>query len=172
MNFSSYFLHFLFNPFLANVPILYPLKTLKNLWFFGIFSGYKMGTLARNGLNKSFSLALLSTSRICRFGSKIIISLCIPFQSTQNLSSMINYFYLLKFQISSKKAQWLKVNDFLFPSGRGDRFFKYLGNEKTLLIFLPLTTHCWKEVLHQYCNGKLILNTWHNNIKINCDWRK
>ena len=29
------------NPFLANVPILYPLKT---------FTGYKMGTLARNGL--------------------------------------------------------------------------------------------------------------------------
>ena len=39
------------NPFLANVPILYPLKTPENL---GAFSGYKMGTLARNGL-MSFS---------------------------------------------------------------------------------------------------------------------
>ena len=40
-----------FNPFLANVPILYPLKTPENQRFSGVFRGYKMGTLARNGLN-------------------------------------------------------------------------------------------------------------------------
>ena len=39
---------FFFNPFLANVPISYSLKTPKNLWFSGIFRGNKMGTLARN----------------------------------------------------------------------------------------------------------------------------
>ena len=38
------------NPFLAYVPILYPLETPENLWFSGVFRGYKMGTLARNGL--------------------------------------------------------------------------------------------------------------------------
>ena len=38
------------NPFLAKVPILYPLKTPENLWFSGVFRGYKIGTLARNGL--------------------------------------------------------------------------------------------------------------------------
>ena len=38
------------NPFLANVPILYPLKTSETLWFSGVFRGYKMGTLAGNGL--------------------------------------------------------------------------------------------------------------------------
>ena len=38
------------NPFLPNVPILYPLKTPENLWFLSIFRGYKMGTSARNGL--------------------------------------------------------------------------------------------------------------------------
>ena len=38
------------NPFLANVPILYPLRTPENFWFSGVFRGYKMGTLARNGL--------------------------------------------------------------------------------------------------------------------------
>ena len=27
------------NPFLANVPILYPLKTPQNLWFFWCFQG-------------------------------------------------------------------------------------------------------------------------------------
>ena len=39
-----------YNPFLANVPNLYPLKTLENLWFSGVFRGYEMGTLTRNGL--------------------------------------------------------------------------------------------------------------------------
>ena len=38
------------NLFLANVPILYPLKTSENLWFSGVFRGCQMGTLARNGL--------------------------------------------------------------------------------------------------------------------------
>ena len=39
-----------FNTFLAYVPILYTLKTRENLWFSGVFRGYKMGTLVRNGL--------------------------------------------------------------------------------------------------------------------------
>ena len=30
------------NSFLANIPILYPLKTPENLWFSGVFWGYKM----------------------------------------------------------------------------------------------------------------------------------
>ena len=34
----------LIKPVLANVPILY------HLWFSGVFRGYKMGTLAKNGL--------------------------------------------------------------------------------------------------------------------------
>ena len=38
------------NPFLANVPILYPLKTPENQRFSDIFTGYKLGTLARNEL--------------------------------------------------------------------------------------------------------------------------
>ena len=40
------------NPSQANVPILYPLKTPENLCFSGIFRGYKMGTLTRNGLKE------------------------------------------------------------------------------------------------------------------------
>ena len=40
----------LFNPFLANVPILYHLKTPKNLWFSSVFRRYKMGTFVRNRL--------------------------------------------------------------------------------------------------------------------------
>ena len=42
----------LLNPFLANVSILYPLKTPENQRFSGVFRGYKMGTLARNGLTQ------------------------------------------------------------------------------------------------------------------------
>ena len=38
------------NPFLANVPILHPLKTPENRRFSGVFREYKMGTLAGNGL--------------------------------------------------------------------------------------------------------------------------
>ena len=49
---SKIFERVVFNPFLANVPILYPLKTPENFWFSGIFRGYKIGTLARNGLAK------------------------------------------------------------------------------------------------------------------------
>ena len=39
----------MFNPFLANALILYPLKILENLWFSGVFRRYKIGILDRNG---------------------------------------------------------------------------------------------------------------------------
>ena len=45
-------------PFLAIVPILYPLKTLENLRFSGIFRGYKMRTLARSRLTLIETLQL------------------------------------------------------------------------------------------------------------------
>ena len=40
------------NPFLASILILYTLKTLENLRFFDVFRGYKMRTLAKNGLQR------------------------------------------------------------------------------------------------------------------------
>ena len=40
----------LVNPFPVNVSILYPLKTPENFRVFGVFRGYKMGKLTRNGL--------------------------------------------------------------------------------------------------------------------------
>ena len=43
-------LKYLFNPFQANVPILYPLQTPENQRFSGVFRGCKMGALAWNGL--------------------------------------------------------------------------------------------------------------------------
>ena len=55
------FTHLHLNQFLTNVPILYPLKTPGNLWFSRVFrGGYKMGTLAGDGLNNKscFHLSL------------------------------------------------------------------------------------------------------------------
>ena len=33
-------------------PFYTPLETPENFWFSGVSKGYKMGTLARNGLSK------------------------------------------------------------------------------------------------------------------------
>ena len=40
------------NPFLVNVPILYPLETPGNQKASSVFRGYKMGIMARKGLIK------------------------------------------------------------------------------------------------------------------------
>ena len=45
---------------LANVPILYPLKTQKNKDVFGGGGGDKMGWLARNGLMANQTLVVLA----------------------------------------------------------------------------------------------------------------
>ena len=37
-------------PFLANIPIFYPLKTSEKFRFSGVFRGYKKGAFAKNGL--------------------------------------------------------------------------------------------------------------------------
>ena len=50
---NKYNLNYL-NSVLANVPISYVLKTPENQRFSGVFRGYKMGTLARNGLMDFF----------------------------------------------------------------------------------------------------------------------
>ena len=48
------------NLFLANVAILYPLKTPESIWVSVVFSGYKMGTLTRYELHKfSFTSVVL-----------------------------------------------------------------------------------------------------------------
>ena len=44
------------NSFLANAPILYPLKTPENQRFFCVFRGYKMGTLARDGFREELAV--------------------------------------------------------------------------------------------------------------------
>ena len=46
-----------FNSFLANVPILYLLKTPENIRFSGVSKGYKMEALARNEVRLRLLLA-------------------------------------------------------------------------------------------------------------------
>ena len=67
--------------FLANVPILYPLKTPENLWLSDVFRGYKMGTLAGNGLctwktcktsHACIYLLKVNLTAMCKICSKVI----------------------------------------------------------------------------------------------------
>ena len=51
---DKYHLIGIFNPFLTNVPILYPLKTPENIWFSGVIMCYKMGAMTRNRLKSTF----------------------------------------------------------------------------------------------------------------------
>ena len=72
-----------FNPYLANVPILHPLKTPENLWFSGVFRGYKMRTLARNGLNVLMAVELASLKigkTSCCKPEKLKKNICNPSQ--------------------------------------------------------------------------------------------
>ena len=53
------------NPFLAKISILHPLKTPENLWFSGVFRGYKM--VARNVLMsyfKSYIMVFTNHSKV------------------------------------------------------------------------------------------------------------
>ena len=51
-------------PFLANISILYPLKTPKNQCFLLLSGGggYKMRLLARNGLSSWVSISLMANA--------------------------------------------------------------------------------------------------------------
>ena len=53
-----------FNPFQANVPFLYPLKMSENLWSSDGFRGYRKGTLAWNGLNRSSAKHIQPISKL------------------------------------------------------------------------------------------------------------
>ena len=53
------------NPFLANVPTLYPLKTPENPRFSSVFTDYKMGTLARSMLIMNGMNIVSSNSKRC-----------------------------------------------------------------------------------------------------------
>ena len=67
---SKIFVRIVFNPFLANIPILYHLKTPENQRFSGVFRGYKMETLARNGLTKRIFFQIKVFATVNRISQK------------------------------------------------------------------------------------------------------
>ena len=50
--------HITDNPFLANLPVLYPLKTSENLWFSGVFRGMKWDHWPEIGYRSSLKVYL------------------------------------------------------------------------------------------------------------------
>ena len=62
------------NPFMANVPITCPLKTPENLSFSGVFRGYIMGTMARNGLIITTLFTNIDCTKFCE--TVIQLTLC------------------------------------------------------------------------------------------------
>ena len=81
--FSSFFIDFILlifvsfkilwviNPFLTNFLISYPRKAAEYLRFYGIFRGYKMGALPRNGLRHSVCSTLCTSKRCLKMTAKL-----------------------------------------------------------------------------------------------------
>ena len=79
----------------ANVHILCPLKTPENLWFSGVFRGYKMQTSAGNGLkNGKKYLTALTQSRSLSRSEKEMSIFSILKLTTSKLLSIV---YILPF---------------------------------------------------------------------------
>ena len=60
-----------FKLLLANVPILYPLKTSENLWFSGVFRWCKMKTLAKNGLTHPVLISPILSQNTRKFWNTV-----------------------------------------------------------------------------------------------------
>ena len=89
----------IFNLFLANFPILYPLKTPENLWFSGVFRGFKMGILARNGVHVFISDSLESL-HFLRYNLglfKMVLTLPVPITDEEKKFNLNFYFLFFNF---------------------------------------------------------------------------
>ena len=83
----------LFNPFLTNVPLLYPMKTLENRRFSDVFRGYRSGTFVENGL-----IFNVESSWGCSFTYQLSLLLfCHYIQSIFVFSNRYFYIYNSKF---------------------------------------------------------------------------
>ena len=80
-----------FKPFSTNVPLLYPVKTSKNLRFFYVLRGYRGGTLVENGLNKDTIYFLLVCKTNLNYIFLVLLHSSVP---TKNVYEDIT-FYLL-----------------------------------------------------------------------------
>ena len=69
--FVSFKILWVINPFLTNILISYPRKAAEYLRFYGIFRGYKMGALPRNGLRHSVCSTLCTSKRCLKMTAKL-----------------------------------------------------------------------------------------------------
>ena len=58
-----------FNPFLANIPILYILKTTEKQRCSGVFSGYKMETLNKIDTFFVHQMKITTKATLCKAGT-------------------------------------------------------------------------------------------------------
>ena len=84
------------NPFLDNVPILYPLKTLKNLRFLGVFRIYKTGALFINGFSTDSYKTLNENCKWIFCWSPVCLQEVVQKQSEKKLCKLY-YTYTLFF---------------------------------------------------------------------------
>ena len=100
------------NLFLANVCILYPLEIPK-LWFSGVFRGYQMGTLARNGLMLCWMCSM--TSARVNLVSLVLNLNILHANSTHKWRFFINNFtHLFLWWVAAAGKQVSTTNEKLF----------------------------------------------------------
>ena len=135
------------NPNLANVSILYPPKTPKNLWFSVVFMGYKLGTL--EFLNSPASIYLFkvnnrNTRRMCEIWSKLTIKTPVFLFLTLNI--FLTFFLCFYCWLWTSTCQ-LGSNDLVF-------FYKFFENDycpknfKFTQLYLCLKIHIRISIIH------------------------
>lgn len=120
-----------FDPFMVNVPILHPLKTPGNLWFYGVFRGYKIRKFAINELIETVA---------CKIHLRWVFA-CVLF------FSHIHYLQLFRLQSSSAwlfqsshfklKLSWWGSYCFLFCCFHNP-FSKKTITSFTISSFIPI----------------------------------
>ena len=101
-----------FDPFMVNVPILHPLKTPGNLWFYGVFRGYKIRKFAINELIETVA---------CKIHLRWVFA-CVLFFFSYSLSPTVStakFFCMavpiIAFQVETVMMRKLLFSVLLFP---------------------------------------------------------
>ena len=124
-----------FNPFQANVPFLYPLKTSENLWFSEVFRGYRKGTLAWNGLiEQHFSIIEKKSKKIWAsiffsqkiFGGGIVSMTQLTFTCSKPTTETLKKAWNMIFKVNNKHSSVFIVN------------FEHISNLFLVFLFMAL----------------------------------
>ena len=115
------------NPFKANIAFSYPQKIPENLWFSGIFRGYRNGTLGWNWLNESAESFMLyknvyltdhglrsnpscfKTSRSIVTSIGVIVDLCVRVDKCYKWIWNTAWNFMIKVPIIKKPVHWFAL---------------------------------------------------------------